>query len=93
MPTTAWERTIPGRERPPLDARGDARFRFLAGKMGREELLAEQRQIFAERKAISHRGRKGYVFAGQYATEWGPQPPCWPGTSWRPDARMRRWPS
>ena len=35
-----------------------ARFRFLAGKSSREERLAQQRQILAERKALHQRQPK-----------------------------------
>ena len=48
-----------------------SRFQFLTGKIDREQLLAQQRQILADRKALSKRGLKGGNYAGQYESEVG----------------------
>ena len=48
-----------------------ARFGFQAGKIGREELLVEQRRIFAEREALFKRAPKSPQWDGQYQVELG----------------------
>ena len=48
-----------------------SRFQFQAGKIGRDELLVQQRHILADRKALNERGLKGGNFVGQYELEVG----------------------